>query len=179
MTQDYIRDIMQASVSSPLEMCKRLRMAMSPEQGTLIQKVAHASGKLDIVNDPELDNERAVLIAMFWRVLCNPTNAGVVLAATDRQRKRAMAFLEILAKQDIAMAAVVSRKSWYHMIFAKRPEWRIFSPSNIASVAGYHNAGTLTVAALKDEDNTTEYRELVRVAEGTCSKPSDLLIELW
>lgn len=84
LSSKMIREMMEMSLRSPMDLADRLGQKMSPYQYALMESFMLHHEALEVTESPALHTIDAVGVCMLWRLLSIPGSKGIVIASSER-----------------------------------------------------------------------------------------------
>lgn len=185
------------SLSTPLELCRLLRLGPSDEQTRLMRVMAEAAGVVDVNldwpnertalpwNSTAGDTVRAACVVALWRTLRTPGSRAIVLAPSDEHKVGefgvfAMAFLdEIVRTKDDGLRASSRLHGWNRIEFGTEAGWEIRAVPCDAELARAWAKRCRTVVLIDVGSTCAPFVEAAHELETLCDRENTLILRLW
>lgn len=184
--------------SSPVDLCRDLRLKPTEEQVRLMLRLSQAAGVVDarLASDKDGlpvsitagDVLRAALMVVLWRTLrlegsratiLAPTKKGSIVA-TGELGELAMAYLaEVCMVQDAGLKSISSIPTWSRIEFASVAGWEVRLVPNVPAIVTEAGPRSRTGLVIGAGHGQTALDGAQEALEHSMDLENSLLIRLW
>lgn len=164
----------------PLSLCDSLELRPTPRQREVLGVLATNPSFYQVVGDARNEMSRAAAMYALWRVLANQSSSGLVLASTQDEGAKIMAFLQqVTTKINPQLASVTGFPYWNVLRVGGQRSWEIHLLENRAPIVAQRAPGALLSVVVGDRSSDPAFREAVTALEQHSTHPKHTRIVVW